>query len=404
VFVAARELAIQQGLRGEDVFLAARKAVQTTMFEYAKWNRPTFMRGKKSAFFLFWNYLQHLNYLAWGGEGKGSAIRIWALLLLTAGLQGLPFAEDILDLLDLASTKAKEMLGSNDPRTDLRLELRELAQTLTDSPDLAMHGISRYYGLGPLHLLQLLGVPVPGTDTSSSLSAGRVIPGIQQLTQPSRDPDKSFGQALTDGLGPIAGIGYGFWRVMTSRDPDQWKVWERAMPTAARSASQAVRRWSEGEESFRGGGAVATFDPHNAYHRAEILANSLGFQPSRVSSRYELRALQEEMKQYWLARRAMVLENYAYAFMSHDPEAMADVRDSIKRFNSEAPSPQLRVSGETLQNSLKQRVRRADLRTEGLPPETAFLPLYRRVKGLFPELTQESSSSQQGVPEQSQTQ
>jgi hypothetical protein len=384
VFIAARELALQKGLKGENVYLAARKAVQTTMFEYSKWNRPTFMRGKKSAFFLFWNYMQHLNYLAWGGEGRGTAFRIWGMLLLTAGIQGLPFAEDILDLLDFGSTKAKEMLGSKDPHTDLRTDLRELATLLTDRPDMIMHGMAREYGLGPLHLLELLGVPVPGTDTSGSLSAGRVVPGVEQLTAPGRDPDKQLGQATMDSLGPIAGIGYNLWKALTSRDPDTWKVWERAMPTAMKSASQAVRRWDRGEESFRGGGSVAKFDPHNPDQRAELVANALGFQPSRVGQRYEARSLQEQMKQYWLSRRALVLENYAYAYLSKDPEALADAKAALNQFNSEAVSPQLRIGIDTIMNSLTQRIRRSDLRTEGLPNEDAFVPLYRKINALFP--------------------
>lgn len=401
-FLAARELALQSGLKGEDVYLAGRKAVQTTMFEYAKWNRPAFMRGKKSAFFLFWNYMQHLSFLSFGGQGKGPAIRIWTMLMLAAGLQGLPFAENILDLLDLGSTKAKELLGSNDPHTDLRADLRGLAQTLTDNPDMIMHGLSRHYGLGPLHLLQLLGVPVPGTDTSASISAGRVIPGVDQLTAIDNDPDKRFGQAIIDSLGPVAGIGYNFWRVLTSQDPDQWKVWERAMPSAIKSASQAVRRWDRGAETFRGGGDVATFDPHDGIQRAELIANSLGFQPSRVTERYELRSLQEDVKQYWTTRRAMVLENYAYAFLSHDLEAKADAREAIRRFNSQAPAPQLKVSMDTIERSIKGTLRRSSLREDGLPNEKAFVPMYRSVSRLFPdvELSSDHSDSSPSPPPQ----
>lgn len=395
-FVASRELALQKGLKGEDAYLAARKAVQTTMFEYSKWNRPTFMRGKKSALFLFWNYMQHLQYLAWGGEGRGTAFRIWGMLLLTAGLQGLPFAEDILDLLDFSSTKAKELFGSKDPQTDLRLQLRELAGHLSDNPDAIMHGLARNYGLGPLHLLQLLGVPVPGTDISGSLSAGQVIPGVQQLTAPSRNPDQALGQAVMDGLGPIGGIGYNLWKAMSARDPDTWKVWERAMPTAMKSASQAVRRWDRGEESWRGGGAVAKFDPHDWEQRAELVANALGFQPARVGQKYEERSIQESMKQYWLSRRALVMENYAYAFLSKDPETMHDAKAALNRFNSEAISPQLKISTESLMNSLHQRIRRSDLREEGVPNENAFVGLYKRVSASFPQ-SQESSSGPTGA-------
>lgn len=396
VFLAARDLAIQKGLRGEDVFLAAKKAVQTSMFEYSKWNRPKYSQGKKSVFFLFWNYMQHLSYLSFGGEGRGAALRIWTMLLLTAGLQGLPFAEDILDAADLGSTKAKELLGLKDPKTDLRLQLREIARSFSDNPDLIMHGLSRYYGLGPLHLLELLGVPVPGTDISGSLSAGRVLPGIDPLTKSSLDPDKDFGQAIVETLGPIGGIGYNFWKVLTSRDPDTWKVWERAMPTAMKNASQAARRWNRGAETFRGGGAVATFSPHDFEQRAELVAGALGFGTPRVSARYEERSLQEEMKQYWLSRRALVMENYAYAVISHDQEALADARKALGKFNSDAPAPQLKISSDSIHASLKQRLHLADLREQALPSQDAFVPLYRRVRESFPQ-NEVPSSPQQGL-------
>ena len=402
-FLAARDLAIRKGLRGEDVFLAAKKAVQTAMFEYSKWNRPTMMRGKKSVFFLFWNYMQNMSYLAFGGEGRGTALRIWGLLLLTAGLQGLPFADDALDLADFGSTKAKELLGMKDPHTDLRLMLREIASQFVDNPDLVMHGLSRYYGLGPLHLLELIGVPVPGVDTSGSLSAGHVVPGVAELTGSTQDPDKAFGQAIIEGLGPVAGVGYNFWKMLTSRDPDTWKVWERAMPTSIKNASQAVRRWQRGEESFRGGGTVATFDPHNWQQRAEVIAGAFGFQSPRVSSRYEERSLQEELKRYWLSRRAMVLENYAYAVISKDQEALSDARKALQRFNGEVPAPQLKLSADSIANSLAQRLQRADLRTEALPPEDAFVPLYRRVTETFPR-SEDASYSQPATPLQPPTQ
>lgn len=379
VFLASLELSKSRGLNGEEAFRAARKAVQTTMFEYAKWNRPEFMRGKKSVFFLFWNYMQHLTYLAFGGEGTKTALRVNLMLLMAAGLQGLPFAENILDLIDWSSTEVREVMGSKDPRVDLRQDIRELALSLTDRPDLAMHGLSRYYGLAAFHALELLGVPVPQVDVSGSLSAGEPIPGIRELVEPSRDPDKKLGGAIVSALGPVAGIGYTFWKSLMSQDPDQWKTWERAMPTAMRVASQAIRRGDRGEESFRGGGAIAKFDPLNTEHRTELIANALGFAPTRMSQAYELRSAQEDLRQYWTVRRAMVLENYAWALLGEDVEARADARQAIERFNRDAPSPKLRLSGEEIARSLRQRTRLRSLREQGLPNEKAFQPLYRQM-------------------------
>lgn len=383
VFLASLELNKARGVDGETAFKAARKAVQTTMFEYAKWNRPQFMRGKKSVFFLFWNYMQHLNYLAFGGEGRKTAIRVNLMLLVAAGLQGLPFAENILDLIDWGSTEVKETLGSEDPRTDLRADIRQLAQTITERPDLVMHGLGRNYGLGAFHLLELLGVPVPQVDVSGSLSAGQPIPGIHELVEPTRDPDKKLGSTIVAALGPVAGIGYTFWKTMMSQDPDQWKTWERAMPNAMRVASQGIRRASRDEETFRGGGAIVKFDPLNAEHRAELIANALGFAPSRVSQSYELRSAQEDLRQYWTVRRAMVMENFAWSMLSDDLDARADSLEALKNFNRDAPSPKLRLTAEQIQASLRQRTKLRSLREQGIPNEKAFQPLYAEQAQLY---------------------
>lgn len=384
VFLAARELAKQRGLKGEAVYRAAREAVQTTMFEYAKWNRPEFMRGKKSVFFLFWNYMQHLAYLAYGGEGGKVAMRVWLGLMLAAGAQGLPFAENFFDIFDWGATEVKELTGSSDPRTDIRGDLRNLANTITDQPDMIMHGLGRYYGLGPMHFLQLFDVPVPNVDVSGSLSAGEVLPGLREALSAQEDPDAKLGKVVVDALGPIVGIGYNFWRAMADDNPDSWKVWERAMPTAISNVSKAFRRQTVGEQ-FRGGGDVVEFAPQNMEHRAENIAQALGFAPTRLNERQELRYSQEQLKQYWTARRAMLMESYAYALMARNSEAVDRATKKIEQFNGAVPSKVLAINQDQLHQSVKQRYRRATLRENGIPAENSFRPLYRRIEQQFPE-------------------
>ncbi len=386
VFIAARELALKKNPGNqENAFRAGRRAVQATMFEYKKWNRPTFMRGKKSVFFLFWQYMQHLSFIAYGGEGKGAAMRVWAMLMLAAGVQGLPFMENILDILDFSGTQAKEALKMKDPRVDLRADLRKLVSSITDTPDLIMHGMSRYYGLGPMHLLSALGVPVPATDISGSISAGRVLPGIREATQPSANPSAKFGRTIIDAMGPVAGIGYNLWKVLESEDPDQWKVWERAMPAAIAGASKAVRRLSRGEETFSGGGEVVAFDPQDTEQFLESTAQFFSFATTRVNQRFELRASQEGLKQYWVIRRSKVLENFAWAVMSEDQEVINLATKRLHIFNKQAPSVGLRINAKTLKSSIRERFRRAHLREVGMPSEKAFRGIYQELGEAFPE-------------------
>jgi len=393
VFIATRELALKKNPGDQEgAFIAGRRAVQATMFEYKKWNRAAFMRGKKSVFFLFWQYMQHLSFIAYGGEGKGPALRVWAMLMFAAGLQGLPFAENIIDLLDFGGTQAKKALKMKDPRVTLREDLRELASQLTDKPDLIMHGMSRYYGLGPMHLLSAIGVPVPSTDISGSLSAGKVIPGTEQLLGPSDDPSAKFGRTIVEAMGPVAGIGYNFWKIMESDDPDRWKVWERALPAAIQGASKAVRRSVRGEETFRGGGAVATFDPQDTEQFLEAVAQGFSFATTRVNQRFELRASQEGLKQYWVIRRSKVLENFAWAILQEDNEAIAIATKRLNLFNKQAPAPGLRINAKKLRESVFERFRRGHLREVGLPNEKAFRGLYLKQQELFPEGAPEGST------------
>ncbi len=391
-FIAAYNLAKQNGVTSTDeAFKAGRKAVQTAMFEYAKWNRPQFMRGKKSVFFLFWQYMQGLSYMAFGGAGQGAAMRLWMMLLLAGGLQGLPFAENMLDILDFVGTQTKQRLGMKDPRVDLRNDLRELANDITDRPDLIMHGLSRYYGLGPLHLLNMFEIPVPNVDISGSISAGRVLPGIDEVLSPERDPSAKLGRTMIDVFGPVAAIPYQVFRAAMDQNPNTWKVWERTLPSAMKSMSTALRRSNiesvggQGAETFRGGGEVARFSPQETEHRAENLAQFFGFATTRVNQRYESDFSIENMKRYWVIRRALIMENVAYARMAGDPETIKDAWAALRTFNDSTPDPALRINGDQLTRSLKQRFRRASLRERGIPSELLFRRISQSMRELYPE-------------------
>jgi hypothetical protein len=388
-FIAAYNLEKRRSNDPDRAFRAGRKAVQTAMFEYAKWNRPVFMRGRKSVFFLFWQYMQGLSYIAAGGAGGGAAMRVWMMLLLAGGLQGLPFAENIMDLWDYAGTKSKEFMGLKDPRVDVREDLRELIAELYDRPDLVMHGLSRSYGAGPAHLLNMVGVPFPELDISGSISAGRVVPGLQDLLGPSRDAEAKLGRVVVDALGPVAGVGFSFYKAATDTNPDSFKVWERAMPVAMKNALAAVRRGREGAEVYRGGGTMVPFDTTTAEGLTELIAGSLGFAPTRLNQRYEADFAVSQMKRYWRIRRALIMEMNARARIQGDSEAIADARAALLRFNDSVPSPTLRISPDQLRRSLKASFRRSQLRERALPNELLFRQVERKLRDLYPEASVE---------------
>ena len=394
-FIAAARLAEKSGVTDpEQIFQVGKEAVQTTMFEYSKWNRPQFMRGKKSVVFLFWNWMQHASFLAAGGAGRGTAVRFWIMLLLAGGLQGLPFAEDILDILDTAGTKIREMMGLKETHLDTRKSLLEFAKEdlgqflgiLQEQPDLLTHGLGRYYGLGPISALAALGAPIPYVDISGSVSMGRYIPGVEELLANERDPDAKFGRTVAAALGPVAGIPYNLWKTYESSDPDIWKKWERAMPVAVKSLSKATRLGARGEETFRGGGTVVSYDIHDMETRVALLTQAFGFTASKLSQKYELMGIKDDMRRYYSLRRQMLMEDYAYAIESTNREAIADARRAVYEFNNGLPdgAGALRISQRILSDSIKQRKRRARLRTMGLPNEKGLRAPFQQVDQLIP--------------------
>ncbi len=176
-------------------------------------------------------------------------------------------------------------------------------------------------------------------------------------------------------------------------DPDTWKVWERALPTAMQGVSKSIRRSNvdlgpiegRGEETFRGAGAVAKFDPFDLEERLENVAQFFSFATTRVNQRFELRHSQEELKRYWVGRQSAVKENYAWAILTEDKEVIELALKKLRQFNKEAPAVGLRVNAKKLKQSIREQFRRGHLREIGVPNEKAFREPFRKLAEAFPE-------------------
>jgi hypothetical protein len=388
--VAGMRAALDEGLPYEQAYAAAKEAVQKSQFEYAKWNRPEFMRGKKSALFLFWQYIQHASYLAFNGanskEGRRAAVRYMLLMLLVGGTQGLPFMETLMDILDFTGTKAKELLGVSNPRMALREDLRELLVELDVNPDLAMYGLSSHYGLGPLHALGLAGVPVPNVDISGSVSMGRPIPWFNDLFTETTNVDAKVGKNLLNVLGPIAAIPYQVIRAVESNDPNTWKNVERTLPVFLKNISKGYRWLSEGQETSLGRAELMSFT--DTQGRAEAIAQTLGFTPARLSRKYDLIGSQKEASLYWNVKRKMVMDDIADAFASGDLDAINAAMQEMRTFNSQLHDvPELRplmLSPRTIKRSMDMRAKSRRQREMGLPVERMYRPLYQEIAKQHP--------------------
>lgn len=383
--LAAFRLHMKQSGSFEDSYKAAKDAIHKSQFEYAKYNRPEFMRGKKSVFLLFYNYTQQFMYLIMNGsktnEGRQTAIRMWGMLLLMGGLQGLPFAEYILSTLDFLGTNAKKFFGMENPKVNIRQDIRELLGTITDNPDYFMHGAGYFMGAGPLKLLEMFGVPVPNLDISGSLGMGEALPGFR-MNELNGNPDEIAGKLLLNGLGPVPNIFLGVWDSIASNDPDSWKRLEKALPVFAKSISKATRYATRGAETTRGGAEFLPYDDTDPYQAAEIIAQGLGFTATRLSQKRKIYGEQMATSLYWKTRRDLMMERYAYAVKTGDAKFKREVMEDIKNYNAQLTDAALkpyRISGVNLRNSLRSKMRILSLRERGLPTTKRDRLIYKEI-------------------------
>jgi len=369
-----------------DPVRAAREAVEKSQFEYAKWNRAEFMRGKKSVIFLFWQYMQHASFLFFGGEGRKTAARMWLLALFIAGVEGLPFLKTMLSAVNLFGTEAQEAMGVSNPRVALEEDMRDLLLEVTDEPDLVLRGMASYWGLGPLHLTSLLGAPMPNIDISGSLSFGSPVPFLDEALTGQGSPNEELGKLTAAILGPVGGIMLQAYRSATSTDPNTWKNIEKSLPVFAKNAMQGGRWLAEGRETFRGEGEFLNMD--RPEHRVSALMKILGFQNTRISQKFWQVKTQQEAALYWTLRKQMLLEDYNYSLVTDDREGKKDALEAIKDHNREMRKTDglegLMISTKDMRNSVRARQRAVALRERGIAPTRGQRPLFEEIERLFP--------------------
>jgi hypothetical protein len=381
--IAAYNLEFQISGSHNKAVLAARQANWSANYENARWNRPEFMRGKKSVFFLFANYLQNTLYFATHDKG---ALRYWLMMLMLGGLMGLPGAEDVGDLVDFAATYFSKLLGLKNPKTQLRRELREHLEELGANPDLIMHGLSQdTFGLG--HVGEMTGIPIPHLDVSRSVGMGDVLP----LTEvPSMflqaEPNDILVAAAKGAAGASGNIVEQFYRNLLSDDPNDWKRAERLMPfVAAKNVMKAARLAMEGKETTASGDVIGEFDPHDLRDNLELIGQGLGFSPSKLTLGWEREIAQRDMIQYYKVQQEALLRQVDWAFFQEDREARADAIAAIRQYNEQVPQPEMKVGNQTIKNSLKSYLEKQAISNAGFAAEKKYRRLRMEVEASYPD-------------------
>lgn len=351
-FIAAYQMAMENGKTPGEAFQFAEKAVIETQGIYSAYNRPNWARGPIGGAVMTFKqfsiaYVEMLARMAKAGpEGQKAALLALAILFFFAGASGLPGEDDLLDIID---TFAQVFFGK---ATVSRLEIRNaLHEALGETMgDFVNYGISAFLPL----------------DVSARLGLGDLLPGtaILKPSAPNKAAEAmealgvagSFGRSLIDGAGAILQGEFG-------------RAARIAAPKAVGDVLKGLEMAVTGEARDMAGRKIVDASVVDA------VVQAIGFQPATKGkiqrSTYEIREL---IGYHRMVERGIVLD-WARGVADGDRDKIAAARRRLKEWNANNPDLPIRIN----MKQIWMQVRQLKMEKTGRIEKTAPREIRRQV-------------------------
>jgi hypothetical protein len=362
-FVAAYRTAVAAGIANPAKF--AEEAIHNTQFIYNKGNRPRWARGVVgSVVFTFKqygiSYIELLTRMARAGEpgsaeraaGQRAALFGLAMVLLLGGAGGLPFMEDVEDVVDAAMQR----LGYNFSMQEKRREL-----------------LNEAFGRGLGHVLEkgVSGLPGVPIDVAGRLGLGNLIPGtgmLEKKTDRTRD--------VVEMIGPAGDLA-----TRTLRAVDMLTAGEvvkaglEVSPTAARNLAKAGDMAATGQYRDARGYKVLDVDA------GDVVSKAIGFQPTAVARVQEADRETAAMVALVRMREQEIAAEWAKGIAEGKAsEAAIRAREKMAAWNEKNPEAPIRIKiGDVLKRARNMMLERSQ-RIEKTAPKEIRQEVGRRLR------------------------
>jgi len=314
--------------------------VEDTLGEYAVSNRPALWRGGVQQFmYMYKIYPTMTVHLLRNLPRKSQLIFLGGMLGLS-GVAGLPFAQDMEDVVDTLAAR----LGLKTP--SIRLKIAE-------AMDSVVPGWSSILTSGAINTV------LPG-DFGARTSLGDMFPGTGMFL-PNADTWREGLAVAGPAAGAIAGL------LTSGTEAAQWAAHAvgltqrpASLLTAARkSPVTMVRAWADAYAYHETGAVV----DKRGYHvtqdasAAVIMARALGFYPSAAAQQYGVIRVAQRLSNYQRDTAATFYNAYVQASLRGDTAAMVRIVREVHAWNKEARGTGLEVRN--FQKNAAARVRAA---------------------------------------------
>ena len=317
-FIAAYRSALARNLSDEQAYEFAKDAVSETQGLFSRANRPNWARGAVGAtVFTFKQfsigYLEFLKRL----PPRERAIAL-AVLWVFAGMSGMPFSDDLDDLIDTLA----HMLGfAWDNKAGRRAFLT--ANLGRDAAGFIMNGVSA-------------GLPL---DISGRMGMANLLPGTALFDPAKQDKAREVlefagpaGSAIQTYLRGVDRLHSG-----VGSAGDVLDLVGTVAPIAVSNAYKAQQMLQNGYAMDSKGRRVVDTDTGDAFSKA------LGFNPAVVAE--SGRAREEVFNRAAMLRdmKARISERWADGIAHREPEKAAEAREMLARWNENNPDTPIRI-------------------------------------------------------------
>lgn len=303
----------------KDTFAEARRAIDTTQGQHDMWNRPAMFRGNiLGHVFMFKQFVVNSIQLIGRLPPQGQ-LAMLALFVMMAGIKGLPFAEDIMDLVDVLLQK----LGIRQASVEL---------WLTRALDEIAPGTSPYVMYG------LINRVLEGT-VSSRVGLGDVVPFTGVLREGA-----DVAREIENAIGPAFGtaLGWGEWgalsldgaaMVLGLKDPTMGVGdWARHAPVSAiRSITETAIFASDGTITNQRGQIVS-----EDVTAQTIAMRALGFYPTEATLANNIVRLGRIENMYVRSIKADYVNAWARARRRGQTDVMRRIESDVDEWNRRA--------------------------------------------------------------------
>ena len=284
--------------------------VQLTLGDYNVTNRPAAWRSGLQSFLYMYRVWQTTSIQTFTRlDPMGKALFL-APLLIMSGLAGLPFAEDIEDLLDTFLQWTGMGKGS------IRLELAKALDSI-------FPGQSAYILNGPMSAIL-------GLDTAGKFSLGDFVPGSAALL-PGQDPFQTFKEIAGPAWGFLEGTVKGGYQLAAAPFSDTATVVD-----AMREGPITLFRALGDTLAYSSAGAVIDkrgYVIEDDLTTAMLAIRTLGFTPAPVAAQYEVIRLAKRETNYQKQMVAGWRTQLLKAEMSGDTVTAASIRRAVREWN-----------------------------------------------------------------------